>query len=96
MKKQVLLFISLFVICICNAQIDTIIKDNFFVSDLEYSTQEELDSLDKYSPNKDSSSSIQISVNDINQHISNNNILENLSLEEELIYRRLKILNHSN
>jgi len=80
MKKQVLLFIGVFIICIAKSQTDTIIEpisENTLI-------------------NKDTTLEI-TSKNKIDTVVDNlhDEIIENLSAEEEIIYKRMKLLDES-
>jgi len=80
MKKQVLLFIGVFIICIAKSQTDTIIEpisENTLI-------------------NKDTTLEI-TSKNKIDTVVDNlhDEIIENLSEEEEIIYKRMKLLDES-
>ena len=74
MKKQVLLFIGVFIICIAKSQTDTIIEpisENTLI-------------------NKDTNLEIDTVVDNLQDEI-----IENLSAEEEIIYKRMKLLDES-
>jgi membrane-bound lytic murein transglycosylase D len=80
MKKQVLLFIGVLIICIAKSQTDTIIEpisENTLI-------------------NKDTTLEI-TSKNKIDTVVDNlhDEIIENLSAEEEIIYKRMKLLDES-
>ena len=87
MKKQVLFLICIFLICVSKAQTDTIIISSIPDSALvNYNTIIHEDTTLKLI-NKEEEDTI---VEDYQKEIT-----ENLSSEEELIYRRLKLLDES-
>ena len=85
MKKQVLLFIGVFIICIAKSQTDTIIIESISENTLINTIIKKDTTLEITSKNK-----IDTVVENLQEEV-----IENLSTEEETIYKRIKLLDES-
>ena len=85
MKKQVLLFIGVFIICISKSQTDTIIIESISENTLINTIIKKDTTLEITSKNK-----IDTVVENLQEEV-----IENLSTEEETIYKRIKLLDES-